>query len=224
MKLIIANWKSNKNMIEAGHWLEKALPQLEGISATIVIAPPSPFLALAKEALSPTQVKLGVQDLSPFPAGSYTGAVGTRNVEGLNIAFAILGHSERRRYFHESINEIANKVRETLSAGITPIVCVTKETVREQAHALENADRKKVIVAFEPVEHIGTGTTDTLEDILATKELVQSAFDDVPYIYGGSVDLHTDPKILTHTGIDGFLVGSASLNADEFVSLVKLIA
>lgn len=224
MKIIIANWKSNKNETEAASWLKTAVPALKSAEAKIVIAPAFNLLTTASTSIKDTNLKLGTQDISPFPAGAYTGAVGVKNLEDLGVAYAIVGHSERRRYFHETNNEIANKVREALAAGITPIVCVTKDTVNDQANTIEPELRTKVVVAFEPIENIGTGITDTLEDILATKEMVKQAFGDVPYVYGGSVDQKTEAEILTHPEIDGFLVGGASLNAEGFVSLVKLIS
>lgn len=224
MKLIIANWKSNKNLNEATHWLEQTTTTLAASTHQIVVAPPSPFLSLAADKFQGTKIKLAVQDISPFPAGAYTGAVGVKNLEGLKVSYAIVGHSERRRYFHENNNDVANKVRESFLGSLTPVVCVTKGTYKEQAKSIENEYRHKAIVAFEPVEHIGTGIADTLEDILETKDMVKTAFGDVRYIYGGSVDTHTDLEILTHADIDGFLVGGASLDADEFVKLVNLIS
>lgn len=223
MKLIIANWKSNKNLSEAKTWLNKAIPALKDAGEDIIICPPLPFIPTVLEIIKNSNLKIGIQDLSSFPAGSYTGAVGTKNLEDLNISYAIVGHSERRRYFHETNSDVANKVREALLADIKPIVCVTKDTIIDQAHALEKADKKNVIVAFEPIANIGTGIADSLDDILKTKKLVLEAFGDVPYVYGGSVDLNTELELLAHDEIDGFLVGTASLDADTFIKLVSLI-
>lgn len=223
-KIVVANFKSNKTLQELNSWLETFVSESKDFASTIVLCPPFPFLALAAKAIEKTQLKLGTQDISPFPAGAYTGAVSVRNLEGLNVTHAIVGHSERRRYFHETDNDVANKVRESIEAGITPIVCVTKATVTSQAHAIEANYRKKVIVAFEPVENIGTGITDTLDDILATKTLVTEAFGEVPYLYGGSVDPKTDQDILNSPEINGFLVGGASLSAEGFGKLVQLIS
>lgn len=228
-KIIIANFKSNKTREEYEVWLETFEKQAHTIPSTtkVVLAPPAVDLMFFANRLQdkktyPTTT-LGIQDISPFPAGAYTGAVSTRNLEGYGVTHAIIGHSERRTYFHETDVDIANKVRESLGAGITPIVCVSQETITSQANAIDNHDRTKVIVAFEPLDHIGTGIADSLDNILRAKELVQEAFGKVPYIYGGSVDLHTELKLLEHSDIDGFLVGSASLDPKTFLSLIHLV-
>lgn len=194
----------------------------------IALAPPSIDIMYFSNRLLDKEkhpnTSLALQDISPFPAGAYTGALGTKNVEGYNISHVVVGHSERRKYFHETNQEIANKVREALSASITPIVCVSKDTLLAQANSIEEGDRKRVIVAFEPIDHIGTGIADTLEDILKVKTLVKEAFGSVPFIYGGSVDSHTSSELLKHPDIDGFLVGTASLNAREFIKLLQIIS
>ncbi|MEP7167101.1 MAG: triose-phosphate isomerase family protein [Candidatus Woesebacteria bacterium] len=225
MKHIIANFKSNKNTAEIKEWVSVFLHaiQHQALSTSIVLCPPLPHLSFFESVSRTKNIALGVQDMSPFPAGSYTGAVGTKNLEEYKIQFAIVGHSERRRYFHETNQDIANKVHECIQAGITPIVCVTKEEINAQANALTDDERKKVMVAFEPIEHIGTGTSDSLTNILETKKWIQTAFGDVPYIYGGSVNPSTDSTILQSEDIDGFLVGSACLDPEVFYTLLSKI-
>jgi triosephosphate isomerase (TIM) len=222
-KIVIANFKSNKTREEYEHWADefekKSLPQ----NVQVILAPPTVDLMFFANRFTNTEHALAVQDISPFPAGAYTGAISALNLEGFGVRYAIVGHSERRRYFHETIQDVANKAREALTAKIIPIVCVRKEDINGQANALDEDVRKKVIVAFEPVDHIGTGAADTLENILETKKMVKTAFGDVPYIYGGSVDATTDPALLKSSEIDGFLVGSASLSVERFYSLLQLV-
>ena len=193
----------------------------------IVLAPSLPDLMFFSnrymDKKTHPQTFLGVQDISSFPAGAYTGAVCSRNLEGFHVSYAIIGHSERRRYFHETNGEVAGKIREALAASIIPVVCVTRDSILSQANAIETSDRKRVVVAFEPIDHIGTGIADTLEDILEARKLVKEAFGDVPYIYGGSIDTKTDTELLNHKDIDGFLVGNACLNAEAFAQLIQLI-
>lgn len=230
MKLVIANFKSNKNREDYENWISTFEKESSSLPATlnVVLAPSTVDLMLFSNHLLDhklyPQTNLGVQDISPFPAGAYTGAVGSVNLVGFNVTHAIVGHSERRHYFHETYQDVANKVRECVAAKITPIVCVRKDDIVPQVAALEPSLLAQVVVAFEPVDHIGTGAADTLEDIIATKQLVQASFGKVPYIYGGSVDPHTDPNILHSPEIDGFLVGTASLDPQTFLSLLKLTA
>lgn len=221
--MIIANFKSNKNKSEISEWAQKFQQLAPSIQHSVVLCPPTPHL-VAFETIRSERISLGVQDISSYPAGSYTGAVSTHNLVGFGVSAAIVGHSERRSHFHETNQDIANKVRECLAAGLTPIVCVSASEVVATANALDASERAKCVVAFEPIEHIGTGTSDTLAHILETKDQVISAFGKVPYIYGGSVNLSTAPEILHSPEIDGFLVGSACLDAQTFHSLIQSCA
>lgn len=228
MKTVIANFKSNKSLKEYEEWLQTFqayLPKLHP-SLRVVLAPSFPALSLVsswlKSSQSP-QTFLGVQDLSSFPAGAYTGAVSGQNLHDLEVSYAIIGHSERRRYFHETTQDVTNKVTECLSNQITPIVCVTADQVEQQAAALDDEHKKKILVAYEPIENIGTGISDSQTNILTTKERVVNAFGEVAYIYGGSVNPSTDSSILNDDAIDGFLVGTASLDATTFTALLSTL-
>ena len=140
---LLANWKSHKTLAEAEAWLEKFSrshrpdPQLQAI-----IAPPAPFLVplwQKLQAMALANVALAAQDLSPFPLGSYTGGVAAAMVRDF-AEYAIVGHAERRRYFHETHREVANKVGEAIAAGIKPVVCVELPYAREQLAAREEKE------------------------------------------------------------------------------------
>lgn len=226
-RLIVANWKSHKTLLEATDWTKKFRSFVESHrqqfektgAAHVVIAPPYPFLFQVAELLSGLpKVSVGVQDISPFPAGKYTGAVSTRNLESLPITHAIVGHSERRRYFHETYQEITNKVDLLIDAGITPIVCVDHPDIKTQADVIDKKLRSKCVVAYEPLESIGTGISQEVAQVLPVVEEIKVAFGNVPIIYGGSVDAENiDAYLLT---MDGVLVGGASLGAEEFGKLI----
>lgn len=225
-KLFIANWKSNKNRKEAQYWMQEFLEHIQKhkMLVDIAIAPPMCDVGFVSDMLASTKNErfhLCVQDISPFPAGSYTGAVGTRNLTGYGIEFAIVGHSERRTYFHESNQEIANKVSECIDAQITPILCVDIENIQSQAESLKGSEREKVMVAFEPTDHIGTGIADTYEDITAAKKLIDAAFSPLAFLYGGSVNTHTDSRIMTDKTINGYIVGTSSLQVPEFIHILS---
>ncbi len=219
-KILVANWKSNKTVDEAVHWVEHFPKKIS--THTIVLCSPFPFLIPISEVIEKRRLNLllGVQNISPFPSGAYTGEVNVRNLETLHITYAIVGHSERRKYFHENDQEIANKVTMLLSASITPIVCVDGKNILSQANAISIEERKNCIVAFEPVEHIGTGEADSLEHVLEVVKEIRQAFHPLTKVlYGGSVDEKNAFDFLNHDEIDGLLVGGMSLNQDVFSNI-----
>jgi len=223
-KLVLANWKSHKTLDEAMHWLAKVGPKAGVSPYTVVLCPPFPFLpALLLEIQAKKYaITLGVQDLSPFPAGSYTGAVSVRNVEGLGVSYALLGHSERRRYFHETYQEVSNKVDLAIEAKIQPIVCLRKEDIAPQFSALFEDAAKKVTVLYETVGHIGTGEVENIENVLKSVQEIRSTFGfPVPVMYGGSVSDETRSIFLNHEELQGIVAATNSLDADEFVKMIK---
>lgn len=222
-QLIVANWKSNKTIAEVESWLKEwsatKTALLSGLE--IAIAPTYPHLAVVHQWLQKddlANVKLAVQDISPFPAGSYTGAVTVANLEGLNIKYALVGHSERRRYFHETHTEVANKVEQAVQVGITPIVCVDAEYAELQAAALDRDVLKKCVVAYEPLEAIGNDHNQSATEIEPVVRRIREIFGSVRVLYGGSAAAENVREY--RSIVDGFLVGHKSLQADSFAALL----
>lgn len=223
-KLILANWKSNKTFSEAVAWLNIVGPLSKNSAYTIVLCPPSVFLAPINSIIQQQKfaVHLGVQDLSQFPAGAYTGAVCARNLTDLGVRYALIGHSERRRYFHETIQEVANKVEFAVEEDIIPIVCLREEDVVAQAASLSMEIRKKIIVLYETVGHIGTGEVEDLEHVKQVVQTIQKVFEmKVPVLYGGSVSDSTRDQFLQEELLAGIGVGTKSLDAKEFGKIIK---
>ena len=225
MKIIIANLKSHKNQTQAAEWLQifkqKFLSnELRVMNYEAVIAPSFNLVSLVNEQIKDLQnVSLSVQDLSPFPAGKYTGAVSTQNLDGFNVRYAILGHSERRRYFHETHIDVANKVERCVEANITPIVCVDDEYIHTQAAAIKTELLSKCLVAYEELSAIGTGKNEPVEHVQKVYQQIKQYFGQVKLIYGGSVNPENVAQYLAIS--DGVLVGTASLEAGDFVRLFK---
>lgn len=220
-KLIIANWKANKSPTEATKWVEQFLAQERRENRTYVLCPSFPLLPFVAD-VQENGIELGVQDLSPFGAGAYTGEVAAYSLQQLGVNFAILGHSERRKYCAENSQLVAQKVEQALDFGITPIVCVDREQIREQADLLSKEQKQKILVAYEPVHAISTfgGQEDPIETTLSVVAEVQSAFGEkVPVLYGGSVNPENSLVYLEQEAIAGVLVGGTSLNAVEFARL-----
>jgi len=218
MKLIIANWKSHKNQQTALEWLTTfKQSKIHNPESSIIIAPPMSLLSIVKNNL-PEEVSLAVQDISPFPAGKYTGAVSSQNLEGLDIKYVIVGHSERRRYFHETHNDIANKVAQCIEANITPIVCVDDEYISSQAAAIKQEHLSKCVVAYEELSAIGSGKNMPVEKVQEVFEQIKKYFGETKLIYGGSVDASNVQDYLDIC--DGVLVGTASLDVNDFVAMI----
>ena len=230
-KLYVANWKSNKSRKDIEKWIDdfeekrKINLALNKDDRKIVLCPPMPSIMFVSNRLLNQKlnqnVYLGVQDISPYPAGSYTGAVSTRNLEGFNVRFAIVGHSERRKYFHENSQDVANKVDQCLENNITPIICVDRNEIENQAVKIDAEKRKKIIVAYEPVEYIGTGTAQNVNEVLEVIAEVKKAFgNETKVLYGGSVNPDNIEQFRSRDEIDGFLIGSASLDVEKFLDLI----
>lgn len=213
---IIANWKSNKDISEALEWIDQVGPSLEKKdNIKIVVCPEFNVLNEVKKAISVGNYPLilGAQDLSPFPAGAYTGEESAKSLAYL-INLVILGHSERRQNFGEDDQLVAKKVTQALSNNIIPLVCVQSD----QTPVPEGCR----LVAYEPIFAIGTGNPDTPENAeVVAKSLKQKYGQDLEVLYGGSVDSQNIELFLGQGDISGVLIGKASLDTVEFIKIVK---
>ena len=218
-KLFIANWKSNKTQEEVDIWLESFKSYMD-FEQEVIIAPPYPFLSLVAEKIKDKEnISLAVQNLSTYPAGSYTGEVCVRNLDGFGVKYAILGHSERRRYFKESHQDVANKIFQALNNGIVPVVCVDQNYIEDQAQLIYSELLSKCIVAYEPLAAIGTGEIAPVKNVTKVVKEIKSVFGKVPVLYGGSISPENIAPYLKVS--DGVLVGGASLNAEVFADLLQ---
>lgn len=226
-RLLVANWKSNKNRLEVSDWLDEfeqllreSNVDLTGAAAPkAVICPPFPFVDQVSQVVQGwSGISLGVQDISPYPAGSYTGAVSVRNLSEFGITHAIVGHSERREYFGETDVVVANKVELLLEAGITPIVCVDVAYIESQATVINSQLRQNCVVAYEPVASIGTGLSQEVAKVLPVVSQITDAWGKVPVLYGGSIS--PENVAAYYLACNGVLVGGASLKAASFMELL----
>ncbi|WP_105317867.1 triose-phosphate isomerase [Thermus tenuipuniceus] len=244
--LVAGNWKMHKVPSEARVWLAELKRLLPPLESEVVVLPAFPMLSVAKEVLSGTQVAYGAQDVSPHREGAYTGEVSARMLSDLGCRYTIVGHSERRRYHHETDALVAEKARRLLEEGVTPILCVGEPLeVRERGEAvpytlaqlkgsLEGVNPpgpEALVVAYEPVWAIGTGRNATPEDAEAMHRAIRQALaelygrgfaDRVRILYGGSVNPKNFTDLLSMPNVDGGLVGGASLELESFLSLLRI--
>lgn len=210
----------------------------------VVIAPPYPFLAECS-GVRPAHVALGVQDLSRANGGAMTGEVSAAQVRSYGVSYVIIGHSERRAQ-GETDADVVAKVITALKQKLTPIVCVGEvmrdseghffTLVEQQVRALTNvllpAEIKKVIIAYEPIWAIGTGKTAVVEDVkemqlfihsVLTKVYDRQVASRVTLIYGGSVKPANAAELYQGGGMQGFLVGGASLIPNDFGAIITSV-
>lgn len=211
---IIANWKANKNISEALEWISVVGPRIPKQENLKIVVCPT-FISLeqvAKEIkVGNYNLILGSQDLSVFETGAYTGEVPAALLSEL-VSISLLGHSERRKNFNETDEVVASKVRQAIEANIIPLVCVQGEQTPIPA------DCK--LVAYEPVWAIGTGVSDTPANANEmAKNLKQKT--DLEILYGGSVSSENVKDFVNQEFLSGVLVGNASLEAQEFINIVK---
>jgi triosephosphate isomerase (TIM) len=248
--LIAGNWKMHKTHLEGVQLTQKlawALSREDTDAVEVAVCPPFTALRSVGTLIDGDKlaIALGAQDCHPEPQGAYTGEVSAPMLAKLGVQYVIVGHSERRQYFHEDDELVNRKARAVLGAAMRPIVCVgevlaereagrTAEVVQGQVRGslagLGGDQVAGLVVAYEPVWAIGTGRAATADDAQETiaviratvAELVgQAAADELRIQYGGSVKSSNAEELATKPDIDGALVGGASLDADEFAMIVK---
>ncbi len=249
-KLIIANWKMNPTSVKEAKkvfaGIKNSVAKIKGVQT--VVCPPAIYLSdLAKECKGKA-VELGVQDLFCEDSGAYTGQVSAPMVAGFKVKWAILGHSERRE-LGETNELIGRKVRYAMAHGITPILCVGERErtdegeyytfVRAELEAallgIKRKDIVKLVIAYEPIWAIGKSaeeacsTAQLFEMQLYLRKLLIERYgralaEQVPILYGGSVKAGNATELVREGGVDGLLVGSASLDAKVFGEIVRTVA
>jgi triosephosphate isomerase len=238
MPLFIANWKMHKTREEARVFSQElgGLLRVVPVETELVIVPPFTALDAALDARG--RWWLAAQNVAAEPHGAYTGEVSARMLRDAGCAYAIVGHSERRRLFREDGPVLAKKLARLREERLIPIYCVgeteeerlagrTESVLTEQIETLQaDPDGSPLIVAYEPVWAIGTGQAATPEDaregrILLAERLARRA--SVRLLYGGSVGPDNARELLEVSGMDGFLVGGASLDPRKFAAIAGLL-
>lgn len=246
-KIIIANWKMHLNTHQASllvHRLDKLIPVHRDIE--VVLAPSLLTLQPLSLEIDHRKFKLAAQNAFYKDEGAMTGEVSFTMLRDL-VSYAIVGHSERRMYFGETLEVVREKVAASVRNGITPVICVgethqeraageTKQVLHDQiTTALANVtseDIRQIVIAYEPVWAISTFEGRLAKPSEVEKELLfirkqvadlygQTAAEDMRLIFGGSVDAHIARGYLELPECDGALVGAASLKHDQFTGIVK---
>jgi len=241
--IIAGNWKCNMRLdtaFELASGLKERIDHIEGVEK--IVCPSFVHIPSIEVALTMTSIKVGAQDVHWEDDVAATGEIGPKQLEEL-VDYVIIGHSERRHKFGETDEAVNRKVKASLEAGLLPIMCVGETLeerqsgktdqvlVRQTTHGLRDVPMPDgFIIAYEPVWAIGTGTAATVKDAdeaisLIRREVAdmygEAAAETVRILYGGSVTPENIAEFMAVDGIDGALVGGASLKVDAFARIVE---
>lgn len=242
--LIVANWKMNGALLEAMQYFKKIREKVNNslVGCELVICPPFTLIRDFAEKIPGTGVKLGGQDCHSEENGAYTGEISAKMLRDMTCDFVILGHSERRTTINEGSEKVEKKAKMAHKSKLNTIICVgetlyerdndlAKIVVREQVlHSIpKTSTDHNTVIAYEPVWAIGTGKIPTPTQIeemhkyiaYVIKEEVKQFENEPRIIYGGSINSSNAKQILSVDGVDGLLVGKASLDAEEFWKIVE---
>jgi len=243
--LVIGNWKMHGNLAKNQMLLASLVEHLCDLQQVdIAICLPFPYLYQAQQFLSGTNIHWGAQNVSQFEEGAFTGSISAEMVADFGCSYAIIGHSERRALSHESYTSAANRFKQLLKVGITPVFCVGETyaereagladtVVSKQMHAvlddlgpecLELAEKLNAVFAYEPVWAIGTGKNATPEQAQKMHGFMRNLIAErnpafasqARILYGGSVTPANAAEIFAMPDIDGGLIGRCALDAEAF--------
>lgn len=223
-KYVIGNWKCYKTTDDGLAWLRK-FANLYRVSEKVEVVVAPPFLSLENISrelaeLKLSGVSLAAQDVSPFPRGSYTGAIAADMIKGV-ASYVIVGHSERRRYFHETAQDVINKVTEAADCGLTPIVCVEDSDVLARLRPLVDIDCKELIVAYTPVDALNFNIPESVGKVTEAITMIRKYFPAWPIVYGGALTIDNVQDYIQIPELSGLFLGSTSREADKFAKVCQ---
>jgi triosephosphate isomerase len=245
--IVAGNWKMNKNLQEGLELAKELNEALKGKTVNCDVVIGTPFIHLASVAGSIDTSRIGVaaQNCADKELGAYTGEVSAAMIASTGAKYVILGHSERRAYYHETAETLKEKVTLTLANGLTPIFCIGEvleeresekhfEVVKSQVAAslfdLAAEDFGKIVLAYEPVWAIGTGKTATAAQAQEMHAFIrrtlaekygQAVADNTSILYGGSANAANAKELFSNPDVDGGLIGGASLAVDKFMPIIE---
>ena len=242
-RIVVGNWKMNKLPKEGSSFVEESVNLLLDVERVQVIFCP-PFTGLLGMNLE-HPFSLGSQNCHWEGQGSFTGEISTRMLKDCGVSYVIVGHSERRQIFFETNDWIKWKMGAVVDAGLIPIFCIgetleqrkSEQTDQVLAQQLQDGFKmvnsfKKMVIAYEPVWAIGTGISAKIDQVkdahlqiknILSKQFPKNNLTDFPILYGGSVTPDNAEELISVPGVDGFLIGGASLNIDSFTSIVRIV-
>ncbi|MDD2513428.1 MAG: triose-phosphate isomerase [Proteiniphilum sp.] len=246
-KIVAGNWKMNMNLQEGvalAEELNEAL-KAKSVKCDVVVGTPFIHLASVADAVDASRIGVAAQNCADKVSGAYTGEVSAAMVASTGAKYVILGHSERRAYYHETPEMLKEKVLLALANGLTPIFCIGEvlderesgkhfEVVQSQIEAslfgLSADDFGRIVLAYEPVWAIGTGKTASAAQAQEMHAFIRRTLtgkygaevaDRTSILYGGSCNASNAQELFSNPDVDGGLIGGASLGVDKFMPIIE---
>ncbi|MDQ3019233.1 MAG: triose-phosphate isomerase [Bacteroidota bacterium] len=247
-KLIAGNWKMNlgyKDSEKLAKDIDEKLDKRLFEKLDVLLCPAFISLGIVYKTIKNSEIKLGAQNLSYENDGAYTGEISASLLKSAGCEYVIIGHSERRKYFHETNKIVNKKIKKAIEFNLKPVFCVgetleeredeiyegvVEKQIGEGLADISNEQMKEIVIAYEPVWAIGTGLNATPKQAsemhgfigkVISKIFNDETADQLLILYGGSLNGKNAKEMLSACGVDGALIGGASLKADEFTDIVK---
>ena len=247
-KIVAGNWKCNttvKEGIELAKSVNELVAEKGAQDVVVVLGTPFTHLVSIVETVNNERINIAAQNCAAEPKGAFTGEVSATMIKSSGATYVILGHSERREYYHETSTILNKKVALALEQGLTPIYCCgealsvrqagtqndfVKNQLEETIFLLDAVQFSKLVIAYEPIWAIGTGVTASTQQAqdmlfyirsLITDKYGKAVAEEMSILYGGSCSPSNANELFAQPDIDGGLIGGASLKANDFLSIIN---
>lgn len=250
-KLIAGNWKMNLTYKESEKLAKEITAKIEKKELSkvdVLLCPTFVSLGIVNKTIKDTEIKLGAQNISYENNGAFTGEISAEILKSVGCEYVIIGHSERRSYFHETNAVINKKIKKAIEFNLKPVFCVGESLIEREDEIYEGIIEKQItegltgidegqiseiVIAYEPVWAIGTGLNATPDQASQIHSFIRTVIqklynektaNEMLILYGGSVNEKNSAEMLSADGIDGALIGGASLKSEDFSMIVKKAA
>lgn len=244
-KIVAGNWKMNKSFDEAKELTQQLVNSSYDANVSMVLIPPALYVSELSNATSHSKIKVGAQNVSEHDKGAFTGELAANMIASVGASCCLVGHSERREYFNEQNEVLAEKVNQLLSNNLTPIYCcgevleerekdnhfnLVKSQIVEGLFHLPENEILKCVIAYEPVWAIGTGVTASSSQAQEMHQFIRELFaekyneevaQNISILYGGSCNPANAKELFACPDVDGGLIGGASLVAEKFIAIAN---
>jgi triosephosphate isomerase len=244
-KIVAGNWKMNKTLQEGIELAQTINRQITDDSIVVVLCTPFIHLTEVSKVITKNSLHLGAQNCASEASGAYTGEVSAAMIRSTGAEYVIIGHSERRSYYHETDQLLNKKVKLALANDLIPIFCcgevlpereagkhiqVVKTQIENGLFDLSSEDFSKIVIAYEPVWAIGTGVNATPQQAQEMHKIIRefvaekygrNIAENLSVLYGGSCKPSNAKELFDNPDVDGGLIGGASLTADDFMGIVN---